>query len=73
MSIRNFRIGTRLAIGFGSIVAIMFAALVASVVLGDRNRASLGATMEAARAKEAFAAQLRALSLSQSSLMRNVA
>jgi methyl-accepting chemotaxis protein len=73
MSLRNFRIGTRLAIGFGSILAIMLAALVASVVLGDRNRASLGATMEAARDKETFAAQLRALSLSQSSLMRNVA
>src|SRR5258706_13863821 len=73
MNLRNFRIGSRLAFGFGTILAIMLAALVATNYLDDRSRAALGDALEGARAKETLAAEMRAVSLAQSSAMRNIA
>jgi methyl-accepting chemotaxis protein len=73
MTLRNFRIGTRLAVGFGSILAIMLAALVATTVIDERVRTSLAQALESARQREAMAAEMRAASLAQSSAMRNIA
>src|SRR5690606_23670464 len=66
-------IGTRLMAGFGSVLAIMLATLVASTVLDQSARTTLAGALESARAKESTAAQLRSLSLEQSALMRNIA
>ena len=73
MTLRNFRIGTRLGVGFGSILAIMLAALVATTIIDERSRAGLAAALETARVREGMAAELRALSLAQSAAMRNIA
>ena len=73
MNLRDFRIGTRLALGFGSILAIMLAALVATTFIDERSRNNLASTLETARAREAMAADMRAVSLAQSSAMRNIA
>ncbi|QJR15247.1 methyl-accepting chemotaxis protein [Usitatibacter palustris] len=73
MNLRNFSIGTRLALGFGSILAIMLAALVATTWFGERSRQSFGQALESARAKESTAAEMRTVSLAQSSSMRNIA
>jgi methyl-accepting chemotaxis protein len=73
MNLRNFRIGTRLAVGFGSILAVMLAGLVATTVIDERSRTSLAAALETARARESMAAEMRAASLAQSGAMRNIA
>ena len=73
MTFRNFRIGARLAIGFGSLLVIMLGALLATAHLDERSRVSLAHALEAAHAKEALAAEMRIVSLSQSAAMRNIA
>ena len=73
MKLRNFRIGTRLYIGFGSIVAIMLGALVATSLLDERSREGLASALENARAKESLAAEMRATSLAQAVAMRDIA
>jgi methyl-accepting chemotaxis protein len=73
MNLRNFRIGTRLAVGFGSILAIMLVALLATTVIDERSRSSLAAALETARMREAMAGEMRAVSLAQSAAMRNIA
>ena len=73
MKLRNFRIGTRLYAGFGSIVAIMLAALAATSILDERSRENLAAALEAARAKESLAAEMRSTSLAQAVAMRDIA
>src|SRR5688572_24596882 len=73
MILRNYRIGTRLAVGFGSILAIMLGALVVTTVIDERSRASLATALETARQRESVAAEMRAASLAQSAAMRNIA
>ncbi|HUP98324.1 MAG TPA: methyl-accepting chemotaxis protein [Usitatibacter sp.] len=73
MKLRNFRIGTRLYFGFGSIVVIMLGALAVTSVLDDRSREGLAAALEGARAKESLAAEMRATSLAQAVAMRDIA
>ena len=73
MKLRNYRIGTRLYVGFGSIVAIMLGALVATSILDERSREGLTAALETARAKESLAAEMRATSLAQAVAMRDIA
>jgi hypothetical protein len=48
-------------------------ALLVTKSLDERSRASLAATLQAAHAKEALATEMRAVSLSQSAAMRNIA
>jgi methyl-accepting chemotaxis protein len=73
MKLRNFRIGTRLGIGFGSILAIYLGALVVADYLNDASRIAFASALEGARAKESMAAEMRTVSLAQSSAMRNIA
>ena len=70
---RNLRIGARLAVGFGSLIAVMLGALLMTKSLDERSRASLAAALQGAHAKEALAAEMRAVALSQSAAMRNIA
>ena len=70
--LRNLRIGARLALGFGTIVLVMAAVAVGATIYGQDSRKSLAEVIEAASAKEALAADMKALLLEQSSVMRNV-
>ena len=72
MLLRNLRIGTRLALGFGFILLTMAAIVVGLVYLAKSDREALAATLAAASNKEHIAAEMRALALEQSSAMRNI-
>ena len=70
---RNLRIGARLAAGFGSLLAVMLAALLMTKVLDERSRESLASALQVAHAKEALAAEMRAVALGQSLAIHNIA
>ena len=72
MFLRNLRIGTRLALGFGAIVAILLTVSVAATWLGKKSRDDLAAVVTAAGAKQSLAAEMKALALEQSAVMRNI-
>ncbi len=72
MFLRKMRIGTRLAVGFGSILVFLMAVVVAVTFMGKSSRDELMAVLGAASAKEALAAEMKALALEQSSVMRNI-
>jgi methyl-accepting chemotaxis protein len=72
MVLRKLRIGTRLALGFGAILAIMLAVSVGGTWLGKKSRDDLAAVHEAAGSKLALANSMKALALEQSSVMRNI-
>jgi methyl-accepting chemotaxis protein len=72
MFLRKMRIGTRLAVGFGSILAFLTGVVVVSTMLGKQSRDELTTVLEAASAKESLAADMKALSLEQSAVMRNI-
>ncbi len=72
MVLRNLKIGSRLAVGFGAILVIMAAVAVGGTALGKKSRDDLAATLQATRDKEHLAAEMKALVLEQSSVMRNI-
>ncbi len=72
MVLRNLTIGTRLAFGFGAILAIMMVVSVGGTALGTKSRSDLAAVSAAANAKERVAADMKELVLERSSVMRNV-
>jgi methyl-accepting chemotaxis protein len=72
MILRKLRIGTRLALGFGTILAIMIVVSVGGTALGKKSREDVSAVVTAANAKEALAAEMKALALEQSAVMRNI-
>src|SRR5260221_1388015 len=72
MFLRKMTIGTRLALAFGVIVAIMVLVSAGGTLLAQRSRDELAGVIEAARAKEDLAANMKALALEQSSVMRNI-
>jgi methyl-accepting chemotaxis protein len=72
MVLRKLKIGTRLALGFGAILAIMMAVSVGGTWLGKKSRDDLAAVHAAAGAKNALANDMKALALEQSSVMRNI-
>ena len=72
MFLRNLRIGTRLALGFGAIVAILLTVSVAATWLGKKSRDDLAAVVATAGAKQNLAAEMKALALEQSAVMRNI-
>ena len=72
MVLRNMTIGTRLAFGFGAILAIMMVVSVGGTALGTKSRTDLAAVSAAASAKERVAADMKELVLERSSVMRNV-
>ena len=72
MILRKLRIGTRLGLGFGVILAIMVAVAVGGTALGKKSRDELAAVVEAAGTKERLAASMKSLMLEESTHMRNV-
>jgi len=72
MILRKMRIGTRLALGFGAILAIMLVVSVGGTALGKKSRDELAAVVASAGAKEGLAAEMKALALEQSAVMRNI-
>jgi len=72
MILRKMRIGTRLGLGFGAVLAIMIAVSVSGALLFQKSRNDLAAVHEAASAKEALAADMKATELEMSAVMRNI-
>ena len=72
MFLRNLTIGTRLALGFGAILAIMLVVSVGGTALGSKSRKDLAAVAAAAATKERLASDMMELVLERSSIMRNV-
>src|SRR5512142_1143758 len=71
MILRKMRIGTRLSLGFGSVLAIMIAVSVSGTLLFQKSRNELTAVHEAASAKENLAADMKSTELEMSAVMRN--
>ena len=72
MSLRSLRIGTRLAIGFGIILAMLIAALLADNIVSTRNREAMIAGLEVSNAKSALAADIKSALLEGGIAMRNI-
>ncbi len=72
MTLRNVKIGTRLAIGFGIILAILMAVTVGGMLLSKSSRSDLVQVIDAAQAKTLLAAEMKALALEQSAVLRNI-
>src|SRR5689334_4457268 len=72
MLLRNLKIGTRLAAGFGAVLLVMIVVAVGGTALAKKSRDELIASSEATGAKERLAAEMKALVLEQSSVMRNI-
>ena len=72
MVLRRLRIGSRLAVGFGGVLALMVAVALGVVFLDKMNRDQLAAALRAAGAKEQLAVEMKLIALEQSSAMRNL-
>src|SRR5690348_14291543 len=72
MLLRNLKIGTRLAVGFGAVLLVMIVVAVGGTAVAKKSRDDLIATLQAIGAKEQLAAEMKALVLEQSSVMRNI-
>ena len=72
MSLRSLRIGTRLAIGFGIILAMLIVALAADNIVSTRNREAMIAGLEVSNAKSALAADIKGALLEGGIAMRNI-
>ena len=66
------RIGARLALGFGAVVVIMLALSFAGIYLGKKSRDDLASVVASTNAKQMLAAEMKALALEQSAVMRNI-
>jgi methyl-accepting chemotaxis protein len=72
MLLRNLKIGFRLALGFGVILVIMVVVAIGGTALAKKSRDDLAATLQSTGDKERLAADMKALVLEQSSVMRNI-
>jgi methyl-accepting chemotaxis protein len=72
MILRNVAIGTRLALGFGAILAVLLVVSAGGTTLGSKSRKDLAAVTATATAKERLASDMQRLVLERSSVMRNV-
>ena len=66
MDIRNMKIGLRLALGFGVILAVLVLVSIAGMVFARIGRDNLVSVMAAAAAKERLAFEMKAIVLEQS-------
>jgi methyl-accepting chemotaxis protein len=71
-SLRRFHIGTRLILGFGSILAIVVAMVVFSSMLNDQNKKKLIAELDAAEKKSVLAASMKSAILQGGLAMINI-
>ena len=72
MNLRDFKIGTRLAMGFGAILLILVAMVVLNNVLNAGNRSSLLAGLAASNAKNLYAGEMKSAMLETGVAMRNI-
>ncbi|HVK96043.1 MAG TPA: methyl-accepting chemotaxis protein [Noviherbaspirillum sp.] len=72
MNLRTLRIGARLAIGFGVILAMLIVALVADNVVSSRNREAMIAGLEISNAKSTLADIVKSSMLEGGIAMRNI-
>ncbi|MEJ7804523.1 MAG: HAMP domain-containing protein, partial [Telluria sp.] len=72
MNLRDFKIGTRLAIGFGSILLILVAMVVLTNVLNARNHGALLGGLAASNAKNLHVATMKSAMLETGIAMRNI-
>ncbi|MBC8022328.1 MAG: MCP four helix bundle domain-containing protein, partial [Burkholderiales bacterium] len=72
MLLRQLRIGARLAFGFGAVLLVMIVVAFGGTWLGKKSRDDLAGVVAAATAKQTLAADMKALALEQSSVMRNI-
>jgi len=72
MILRNLSIGTRLALGFGAILAVLLVVSAGGTALATKSRKDLAAVTATAVAKERLASDMQELVLRRSSVMRNV-
>jgi methyl-accepting chemotaxis protein len=72
MKLRNLRIGARLGMGIGLILAILTLVLVASNIIGWQSRNTLIEGLNAASSKEALAAEMKSALLEGGIAMRNI-
>ncbi|NBV17513.1 methyl-accepting chemotaxis protein [Janthinobacterium sp.] len=72
MSLRDFKIGTRLGIGFGSILAILVVVVVSANALNYRNKAELLDGLALAGEKNTQASLMKSAMLETGIAMRNI-
>jgi methyl-accepting chemotaxis protein len=72
MVLRQIRIGARLALGFGAVLAVLILVTFGGVWLGKKSRDDLAQVMAGTTAKQLLAAEMRAYALEQSAVMRNI-
>ncbi|MEG1056154.1 MAG: methyl-accepting chemotaxis protein, partial [Janthinobacterium sp.] len=72
MSLRDFKIGTRLGIGFGSILAILVVVIVSANALNYRNKAQLLSGLALASEKNTQASLMKSAMLETGIAMRNI-
>ena len=72
MLLRKLKIGTRLALGFGAVLAVMLVVSMGATALGQKSRHDLATMLESSRQKEVLAGDLKVLVLEQSAVMRNI-
>jgi methyl-accepting chemotaxis protein len=72
MNLRNMRIGVRMAFGFGIVLAIMVAIIIASSILGEKNRKDLIKGLGTANSKIIMATEMKSLLLGSGLSMRNI-
>ena len=72
MVLRQMRIGARLALGFGAVLAALVVVSFGGTWLAKKSRDDLAAVTSAATTKQLLASEMKALALEQSAVMRNV-
>jgi methyl-accepting chemotaxis protein len=72
MNLRDFKIGTRLSIGFGSILLILVAMVLLTNILNARNKGGLLEGLTTSNAKNLAAAEMKSAMLETGIAMRNI-
>jgi len=72
MNVRDYKIGTRLGIGFGIILLILVAVVLSANVLNTRNKAALTAGLELITAQTTQAQAMKSAMLETGIAMRNI-
>ncbi|QBE65300.1 methyl-accepting chemotaxis protein [Pseudoduganella lutea] len=72
MSVRNYKIGTRLGIGFGIILLILVALVLTANGLNHRNKSQLNEGLELTSAKTRAATAMKSAMLESGIAMRNI-
>ena len=72
MNLRNLRIGTRLAAGFGTLLALLAAVVLINIVLSNANRSRLTAGIEAVNQKTILVATMKSAQLQSGIAIRNI-